>query len=106
VKSNSLFADLLARGVTFYRSKLPNYASIVHPGGAPEWVVRKWMDISVKPQTATAQMPVRSPIPKAIEEDLKRLKRPPQSQDEAIAGLLDLFEEDLVFEPDDLLYPL
>jgi hypothetical protein len=37
VKANPLFSDLFNSNVTFYRSKLPAYASIIHPGGAPEW---------------------------------------------------------------------
>jgi hypothetical protein len=41
VKANALFSELLKRKVTFYRTALPAYESIVHHGGAPEWIVRK-----------------------------------------------------------------
>src|ERR1017187_1438482 len=103
VKSNPLFSDLLAHRISFYRTKLPSYASVVHPGGAPEWVVQKWMDISVKPDGAVARMPADAPIPKAIKDDLARLKGKPKSQDDAIADLLGLGESDV--DLDDLIYP-
>ncbi len=103
VTSNPLFSELLKYKVTFYRTKLPSYASVVHPGGAPDWVVRKWMDVSVKPDTATARMPRTSPIPKPIEDDLRRLKSPPSSTDEAVASLLDILGDDLSADVDDLI---
>jgi len=59
-----------------------------------EWVVSKWMDVSVKPETAAERMPTSAPIPKSIEEDLDRLKSLPSTEDEAVAGLLDLFGDD------------
>ena len=106
VTANGLFAKLLTHKVTFYRTKLPAYASVVHPGGAPEWVVHKWMDVSVKPETAAGRIPPGAPIPKAIEADLSRLKSPPTTEDEAIAGLLDIFGDEFAAELDDLIYPL
>jgi len=106
VTSNPLFSELLKHRVTFYRTKLPAYASVVHPGGAPEWVVRKWMDVSIKPDTAAARMPTSAPIPKAIEEDLGRLRSSPSTDDEAVAGLLDLFGEELAADVDEVIYPM
>ena len=50
VAGNPLFSEMHKYKVTFYRTKLPSYASVVHPGGAPDWVVRKWMDLSLPPQ--------------------------------------------------------
>ena len=106
VTSNPLFSDLMAHKVTFYRTKLPAYAGVVHPGGAPDWVVRKWMDTSIKPGTADARMPVGAPIPKLIKDDLARLKSSPSSDDEAVAGLLDLFGDDFEADLDDMIYPV
>lgn len=103
VTGNPLFSDLLKHRVTFYRTRLPSYASVVHPGGAPEWVVRKWMDVSVRPETAADRMPASAPIPKSIEEDLRRLKSAPSTEDEAVASLLGLFGEDITAELDDLV---
>ncbi len=44
------------------------------------------MDVSVKPEKG-ARIPPGAPIPKPIEEDLSRLKVPPATEHEAIAGL-------------------
>jgi hypothetical protein len=104
VTSNPLFSDLLTHKISFYRTKLPNYATVVHPGGAPEWVVRKWMDVSVRPEGATERMPADAPIPGAIAGDLARLKSVPTTQDDAIANLLDLGEDEVALE--DLIYPV
>jgi hypothetical protein len=91
------------------RSEVAHYASVVHPGGAPDWVVRKWMDASVKPETAAERMPASAPIPKSIEEDLRRLKSSPSTEDEAVAGLMDLASDDTTDDlaelSDDLIYP-
>lgn len=109
VTGNPLFSDLLRHRVTFYRTRLPSYAGVVHPGGAPEWVVRKWMDVSVRPETAADRMPASAPIPKSIEEDLRRLKSAPSTEDEAVASLLGLFGEDFTELDDlvdDLTYPV
>jgi len=103
VTGNPLFSDLLKHRVTFYRTRLPAYASVVHPGGAPEWVVRKWMDVSVTPETAAERMPANAPIPKSIEEDLRRLRSSPSTEDDAVAGLLGLFGGDLAPDVDDLV---
>ncbi len=109
VAANPLFSDLLKHKVTFYRTKLPAYASVVHPGGAPEWVVRKWMDVSVTPEPAAERMPAGAPIPKSIEEDLHKLKSRPSTEDEAVTGLLDLLGDDITVDVndlvDDLTYP-
>jgi hypothetical protein len=106
VTSNSMFSDLLNRKVTFYRTRLPAYASVVHPGGAPDWVVSKWMDLSVRPGAPSAPMPAGAPVPKPIEDDLKRLKSSPSSDRDAVVGLLDLFGEEFAANLDELSYPI
>jgi hypothetical protein len=106
VTNNRLFSDLMAHRVTFYRTKLPTYASVVHPGGAPDWVVRKWMGVSIRPDIADARMPVDAPIPELIKDDLARLMSSPSTDDEAVAGLLDLLGDDVETDLDDMIYPL
>jgi len=106
IASNPLFSEFLKHRLTFYRTKLPAYASVVHPGGAPEWVVRKWMDVSVRPDLAAARMPLGAPIPKPIQDDLGRLRVSPSTQDEAVAGLLDLFGDEFAADFSDLIYPV
>jgi len=62
------------------------------------------MDQSVRPDRAAERRATGTPIPKAIEQDLARLKRRPKSQDDAVADLLEL--EDGLIELDDLMYPV
>jgi hypothetical protein len=73
IKSNSLFSELLARKVTFYRTKLPSYAALIHPGGAPDWLIRRWMDVSTKASRKDKRAkggPSLAPVPKLIRGDL------------------------------------
>ncbi len=101
VKSNPLFSDLLKQKVTFCRTKLPSYAAVIHPGGAPDWVVRKWMAILTgKPgASSTGQAEAVSqelPVVKLIGEDLSKVSEQPTSADDAVVSLLDALvsEED------------
>lgn len=48
VPTHALFGDLLTRGVAFYRD-VPAYNALLHPGGAPEWLVKRWLDDLQKP---------------------------------------------------------
>src|SRR6185436_20372295 len=43
VEANSLMKAFLDCGVEFYRDRLPDYSLLLHPGGAPEWVVTAWV---------------------------------------------------------------
>jgi hypothetical protein len=107
VTSNSLFEDLLRHKVTFYRLKLPSYANVVHPGGAPDWVVNKWMTSFLHASAATTQTPQTSSIPQAIAADLRLLTTTPSSVDDAVASLLDRIGEHLDVEDlmGDVSYP-
>jgi len=42
VKGNQFMAALLSAKVHFYRSRLPVYSMLIHPGGAPPWVLAAW----------------------------------------------------------------
>lgn len=96
VKSNPLFSDLFTSNVTFYRSKLPAYASIIHPGGAPEWVVKAWIEfLQLKRIAREAQREFKTeplPILDLIRNDLAQVPEKEISVDDAISELLDLFE--------------
>lgn len=90
VKHNPLFSDLLKHKVTFYRADLPAYASIIHPGGAPEWVVRKWVALltaATKDSTEVGQSERESPVLKLIGKDLEKMAHLPSSPDETISNL-------------------
>lgn len=94
VSHSSLFADLLAKKVTFYRTTLPAYALIVHLGGGPEWVIRRWLEAitSEKPETTEGRgttMP-ETEVFRLMERDAVRLARPFASVEDARESLLDL----------------
>ena len=88
--------------MSFYRTKLPRYAAVIHPGGAPDWVVKKWMlALTGKSGRTTpqqvAEMVEETPVVKLIGQDLSRIGEQPSSADDVVASLLDTFvseEED------------
>lgn len=97
IKSNPLFSAFLARKVTFYRTKLPSYAALIHPGGAPDWLVSSWMDLSKKANRKGRRAKHKSslpPVPRLISGDLARLSRAQASHDDAVNDLMDIFEPD------------
>jgi hypothetical protein len=91
VKANPLFADLLAKKITFYRQRLPVYASVVHPGGAPEWAVRLWLKDVRKARTSKQKAELALPILKLMTKDVSRLSRKPNTADDRVTDLLDIF---------------
>jgi hypothetical protein len=94
VQANPLFAQLLKNKVTFYRTTLPSYAVIVHPGGAPEQVVRNWISSLKKRGTGELQphetRTEETPMLKLIEEDLSKIKELPDTSEEAVLSLMDV----------------
>lgn len=95
VKGNSLFADLLKNRVTFYRMGLPPYATVIHTGGAPAWVVKNWLAVlSGKRERMLTEEEERfasSAMSKLIESDLKRMAQQFDDPEEAISRLIELF---------------
>ncbi len=90
VKANPLFSDLLASNVSFYRTQLPDYALVLHPGGAPEWLKGDWLDLLRNPKRATERGEKKAELPvllEAMEKALARLK-PDLGRDEALEGLM------------------
>lgn len=95
VKSNSLFSNLLKYQVTFYRANLPSYATIIHPGGAPEWVVKSWIDFLRRKKIKKEERRVKTealPILELLRKDLEKVPRKQVSVDDAISELLDSLE--------------
>ena len=94
VKANPLFAQLLKSKVTFYRTTLPSYGVIIHPGGAPEQVVRNWISSLKKERTGEVGTPgtkaAETPTLKLIEEDLSKISQLPSSSEETVISLMDL----------------
>jgi hypothetical protein len=76
IAANPLFAEMLARNVTFYRPSLPPYALVIQPGGAPEWVVEKWINVVLgKQDEATAGPAVKdqAPVLDLLRDDVKKV---------------------------------
>jgi hypothetical protein len=90
VLANPLFADLFKKKVTFYRKRLPAYASVVHPGGAPEWAVRLWLKDVRKARTSKQKAKLALPILKLMTQDVSRLSRRPDTPDQLVTDLLDV----------------
>lgn len=90
--------------VTFYRTKQPLYATIVHPGGAPEWAVLAWLDVlqGRRSHVPREDLPdKKTPVLKLIDKDLSLLAErradrgvaeQEKSREDTIADLLDFFE--------------
>ncbi|MCG8554063.1 MAG: RNA-directed DNA polymerase [Proteobacteria bacterium] len=98
--THTLFRDMLACKVTFYRTRLPAYASIIHPGGAPEWAVREWLHSLVSQAKRKGKGPSEGerpevPMLRLIESDLVKVqqaRRPAKATADTVFDLLDVFE--------------
>src|SRR5687768_7974268 len=69
VAGHLLFSRMLAKGVTFLRTKLPPYATLLHQGGAPNWLAREWL------LAVTGAAPTPNPIASSSGEAQKALVR-------------------------------
>ena len=80
---------------------------MVHPGSAPEWVVRKWiLELTCSDQAATerekkAELP---PMAKLIERDLNRIERASEKPDDIVLELLDVESQDIDVADEDLYW--
>src|SRR5262249_33704740 len=90
VLANPLFTDLLKKKVTYYRKRLPAYASVVHPGGAPEWAVRLWLKDVRSARTSKQKAKLALPILKLMTHDVSRLSRRANTHDQMVTDLLDV----------------
>ncbi|MPZ21216.1 MAG: hypothetical protein GEV06_25455 [Luteitalea sp.] len=96
VGSNPLFADMLARKITFYRQKLPVYASVIHQGGAPEWVVARWLDVvtgRVQPSDAEAKAQEKIVVLAMLREAVPSAVKAEETPQQAVATLLDTAQQ-------------
>jgi hypothetical protein len=87
VVADPFFGPLLSKNVAFYREHLPAYASVVHPGGAPEWVVTSW----IRPAAETK--PSEMPIAKLISADVSQLDTAGKTVPDLTVELVDLLTE-------------
>jgi len=91
VTSNALFSDFLAKGVTFYRKTLPAYALLVHPGGAPEWVVEMWLKAATT--AAQAEATPIDPVVKMLTSDAEQVETSGRTFNDILRELLDHLTE-------------
>lgn len=94
VNANPLFESLYKSNVTFYRTNLPVYASVIHPGGAPEWAVQQWItSLRLKKLKGVKAKELQAfPVLDLVRQDLERVSKKQASIEDAIAELLDLRE--------------
>jgi len=80
--------------ITFYRTKLPAYANVIHPGGAPEWAVKQWIEFLQKKPEETAQrlFKYRFPTLALMEKDFQQVVQKEISVDDTISELIDTLE--------------
>jgi hypothetical protein len=96
LSAHPLFTDLLAKSVAFYRRKVPAYAAVIHPGGAPEWIVARWLtELRAPPPPQPSGPPgakPSEPMPVVVQiaTDIKRLADLVGSNEELVARLLDI----------------
>ena len=106
VDSHPLFNDFLQRRVTFYRTQLPAYAAVVHPGGAPPWILSLWLDLvrGTEPRPGQLEAAQQQQAYRVVAEGVRELAGPPMSLADTMAALLarDL-ERGLVDEADEYI---
>ena len=106
VTSNAMFGDLLEQRVAFYRTDLPSYAVIIHPGGAPWWFVERWLHLAgggdPRPgeleaaEQQPAYIAVRDRMRELVEEGISR--SPADTMAALVAGA---FEQEAVGEDEE-----
>lgn len=89
VTSNALFADMMTKGVTFFRFPLPPPALVVHQGGAPEWVVREGLRQVVEQQKKRRPGAQFMPAVARMFADVAKIIAPGASAEDLILELLD-----------------
>jgi Reverse transcriptase (RNA-dependent DNA polymerase) len=105
VASNPFFSELLKRKVTFYRTTLPAYATIIHPGGAPDWVVKNWIALLTRKASRVVGQEQKdteeSPTLELIGKDLAKRNALPADPDQALVNLIDLLGAEADIEGED-----
>ena len=77
---------MLAKGVAFYRTQLPPYATLVHPGGTPDWVIKAWLDATAR---ESALGIAEQQIAKMIDTDLVSVAREDKTVNDLARELID-----------------
>ncbi len=96
IREHPVFSELLAANVGFYRTNLPSYAVLIHPGGAPSWMIQRWVD-ELKVPTDEDRKRTRQPVVEMMGRDFQRLENKEGTRDEVVAELLDALDPTLGF---------
>jgi hypothetical protein len=88
VSAHPVFAEMLRRNVPFYRASLPQYASLLHPGGAPEWAINALLTAAVKKHPEKHdEFVTKSPVVALLEADIAKVAVGDRTFDEIVARL-------------------
>lgn len=90
IRANGLFADMLNKSVSFYRLNIPAYATLLHPGGAPDWVVRAWVDVRSR---ESVRGMADQPVTKLIDTDLEAVEAGEKTVSDLARELIDQLTE-------------
>lgn len=96
IRRNPLFSDFLANDVTFYRTGLPAYSMVIQPGGAPEWLAKRWIDILMgrtTPPRWEAQQNNNMPIWTMLEQGFSRVAKSEATNEDVLFAMLDANRE-------------
>jgi hypothetical protein len=90
VSAHPVLGLMLREDVPFYRKKLPTYAALLHPGGAPDWAIAAWLRAAglrepTKTQTAFAG---DDAVTKQIAADLGQLPARAQATPDQVVTAL------------------
>lgn len=101
IVGNPLANDMLAKGVTFYRPIIPPYSLVIHSGGAPDWITKKWITeiLNSSPQTFV-ELFAGNPIQVLLGTDLNNIPHDQKNEIEILLDLMGISEpETEAFEP-------
>lgn len=82
-----VFGAMLRQNVPFYRTDLPTYASLLHPGGAPEWATTALLSAAANKPTPAAEFVAESPVVSLLANDLRKVDVTGKTFDEIVAQL-------------------
>ena len=88
LSGDPIYAAMLHRDVPFYRTALPAYASLLHPGGAPWWLVRAMLLAARGESTPQTEFVADSPIVALLQRDVATATTENQTLEDLVARLL------------------
>lgn len=87
MSAHPVFAEMLRRDVPFYRPSLPPYASLLHPGGAPEWAIKALLTAATNQEKEQSEFVAKSPVVALLEADIAKVADGERTFDDLVAKL-------------------